>query len=67
MCGLAGATGSAERQRVLAALHVLSHRGPDGEGCWFDPAGAVTLGVRRLITTDPGEVANQPLISPDGV
>jgi len=66
MCGLAGATGSAERQRVLAALHALAHRGPDGEGGWFDPAGAVTLGVRRLITTDPGMAANQPLISPDG-
>ncbi|UKV13540.1 asparagine synthase (glutamine-hydrolyzing) [Thalassospiraceae bacterium SW-3-3] len=66
MCGLAGATWSAERQRVLAALRVLSHRGPDGEGCWSDPGGAVTLGVRRLITTDPGEVANQPLISRDG-
>ncbi len=66
MCGLAGATGSAERQHVLAALHALAHRGPDGEGCWSDPAGAVTLGVRRLITTDPGAAANQPLISPDG-
>lgn len=66
MCGLAGATGSAERQYVLAALHALAHRGPDGEGCWSDPAGAVTLGVRRLITTDPGAAANQPLISPDG-
>ncbi|MET4733251.1 asparagine synthase (glutamine-hydrolyzing) [Thalassospira sp. MBR-102] len=66
MCGLAGATASGEQPRVHAALHALAHRGPDGEGCWSDPAGAVTLGVRRLITTDPGAAANQPLISPDG-
>lgn len=66
MCGLAGATGSTERQRVLAALHALAHRGPDDEGCWSDRSGALTLGVRRLITTDPGMAANQPLISPDG-
>ena len=66
MCGLAGATASGEQPRVHAALNALVHRGPDGEGCWSDPAGGVTLGVRRLITTDPGAAANQPLISPDG-
>lgn len=66
MCGLAGTTTVEDRDRVSVALRALAHRGPDGEGCWFDPAGAVTLGVRRLITTDPGMAANQPLISPDG-
>lgn len=66
MCGLAGTTTVEDRDRVSVALRALAHRGPDGEGCWFDPAGAVTLGVRRLITTDPGMAANQPLISSDG-
>lgn len=66
MCGLAGTTAVEDRDRVSVALRALAHRGPDGEGCWVDPAGAVTLGVRRLITTDPGMAANQPLISSDG-
>lgn len=66
MCGLAGATGRGECQKVLAALRGLAHRGPDDEGYWCDPDGGVSIGVRRLITTDPGDLAHQPIISPDG-
>ncbi|WP_417813384.1 asparagine synthase (glutamine-hydrolyzing) [Thalassospira alkalitolerans] len=66
MCGLAGATAIEDRDRVVASTGALAHRGPDGEGIWCDPDDGITFGVRRLITTDPGVTAGQPLISQDG-
>ncbi|OSQ49567.1 asparagine synthase (glutamine-hydrolyzing) [Thalassospira alkalitolerans] len=66
MCGLAGATAIEDRDRVVASTGALAHRGPDGVGIWCDPDDGITFGVRRLITTDPGVTAGQPLISQDG-
>lgn len=49
MCGIAGYVGTDARGRaedVRAALVLLRHRGPDGNG-WYEDDGAV-LGMRRL-------------------
>ncbi|WP_404421846.1 asparagine synthase (glutamine-hydrolyzing) [Thalassospira australica] len=66
MCGVAGATGSGEHSRVKTALGALSHRGPDDAGYWADPEAGISLGATRLVTTDPGDLARQPMVSADG-
>ena len=40
---------------------VLSHRGPDGEGHWINPAGIVALGHRRLSIIDLSDAGHQPM------
>lgn len=42
----------------------MRHRGPDGEGFYFDRE--VALGVRRLAINDIGEGGRQPMRSEDG-
>jgi asparagine synthase (glutamine-hydrolysing) len=51
--------------RAYASLASLRHRGPDGEGVWRSPSGAVTLGHVRLAIVDP-DSGHQPLLSEDG-
>ncbi len=43
---------------------VLTHRGPDGEGCHVK--GAIGLGHRRLAVIDPSSAGHQPMESADG-
>jgi asparagine synthase (glutamine-hydrolysing) len=82
MCGFAGVVSFDERFRVtreqLARMSAaIAHRGPDGEGIWFnrdpdDPAPVtpdnplVGLAFRRLAILDPDPRAMQPMTSPDG-
>ena len=66
MCGIAGVVtkGKAvERSCLEAMMQLLAHRGPDGEGVYFDEA--VGLGHRRLAIIDP-EGGQQPLSNEDG-
>jgi asparagine synthase (glutamine-hydrolysing) len=44
----------------------LVHRGPDDEGVWVDPGGAVALGFRRLSILDLTPEGHQPMASADG-
>jgi asparagine synthase (glutamine-hydrolysing) len=39
----------------------LTHRGPDGEGRWVDPAQHVALGHTRLAIVDTSDAGRQPL------
>jgi len=39
----------------------LTHRGPDGEGCWQNESGHVLLGHRRLSIIDLSEAGHQPM------
>jgi len=68
MCGIAGFTThrhQPEKPEVALAgmTHALSHRGPDAEGAYSDPA--VRLGHRRLSILDLAGGA-QPMSSTDG-
>lgn len=60
MCGILGVVPSVERRRFEAALRLLAHRGPDGEGIWEDGTRAI-LGHRRLAILDTSDVAAQPM------
>src|SRR5215207_11619969 len=70
MCGFAGVISFDDRFRitrdVLSAMSgCIAHRGPDGEGVFFDDGGTggspqVALAHRRLAIIDPDPRANQP-------
>ena len=72
MCGIAGIFLSPARQRpdrleaLPAMLESLRHRGPDGDGLWFDQEGGVALGHRRLAIVDLTEAGRQPMAGHGG-
>lgn len=78
MCGLFGHTQftPSRLEASRAALHTLSHRGPDQWGDWFPATqkggknaadtGSVYIGHRRLSIMDLSENGRQPMVSPDG-
>jgi len=66
MCGISGiVTRQARRQEleleILTMNYLQSHRGPDAEGIWIDPASNVALGHRRLSIIDLEESGLQPM------
>lgn len=65
MCGISGILSSEKEQLAFyplkKMLHTLAHRGPDGEGCWQNPAKDVLLGHRRLAVIDLSNAAAQPM------
>lgn len=69
MCGIAGVfnygNGKAVNEGILHGMcAVISHRGPDGEGFYIDPAARVGLGHRRLSIIDL-EGGVQPMSNAD--
>jgi asparagine synthase (glutamine-hydrolysing) len=68
MCGIAGILqldGRPASPTVLKGMtDALAHRGPDGEGYYFD--GPVALGHRRLSIIDLTDAARQPMATRDG-
>ena len=63
MCGIAGIVGAAkDRREILRAMTTaIAHRGPDGEGSYYDDFAA--LGHRRLAVIDLSDSAGQPMES----
>lgn len=63
MCGIVGFSGSPRPERLLRALALLAHRGPDDEGCYEDSD--LSLGHRRLAIIDL-TTGHQPMASASG-
>ena len=71
MCGFAGFVDHADRiADPAAALRLMSaavaHRGPDGEGTWFEPRTGVGIAHRRLAILDRSPAGAQPMVSVTG-
>ncbi len=71
MCGISGILGFADSFAVSEALAremaaSQSHRGPDDEGAWADPAHRVALSHRRLSIIDLSAAGHQPMSNEDG-
>ena len=65
MCGIAGST--VADPDVLAAMGAaLTHRGPDSDGAWQDPSGALGFAHTRLAIIDLSPGGAQPMASPSG-
>ena len=47
-------------------VSTLAHRGPDGDGTFYDAEAGIALGHTRLAIIDLNESANQPMTSGDG-
>ena len=52
MCGIAGFSGHFPASFLERANRAQAHRGPDGEGVWFDAAAGAGLAHRRLSIID---------------
>lgn len=61
MCGLVGFIGSGSPEVLKAMTDSIAHRGPDGEGFYFDDNKQVALGHRRLSIIDI-EHGHQPML-----
>jgi asparagine synthase (glutamine-hydrolysing) len=65
MCGIAGFVGEGDAALLRRMTDVQAHRGPDGEGLWFDRSAGVFLGHRRLSILDIAG-GHQPMWTADG-
>src|SRR5256885_10023788 len=63
MCGIAGLVGQADDNVIRAMTGALAHRGPDGEGYYWDQG--LALGHRRLSIIDLA-TGQQPMTTADG-
>jgi len=66
MCGIAGFSGEFPEDLLPRMSQVIAHRGPDGDGLFYDAATRVGLAHRRLAIIDLSETGAQPMTSPDG-
>jgi asparagine synthase (glutamine-hydrolysing) len=64
MSGIAGYLGTQQAPAILQAMvGKMMHRGPDGQGLHIE--NPVFMGVRRMAAMGTGDVAEQPVYSPD--
>lgn len=70
MCGIAGYYSKQDtlshKDSLLSAIDLLTHRGPDDSGLFFDDEHGVGLGHRRLSIIDLSPAGHQPMASEDG-
>lgn len=68
MCGIAGIISinphHVSTDRLKAMTDSIAHRGPDGEGFWFNETNSVGFGHRRLAIIDLSETGKQPMHHP---
>ena len=65
MCGIAGFVGVGDKGILKNMSKILSHRGPDAEGYWYDKDRGVHLGHKRLAIIDISD-GSQPMETSDG-
>lgn len=61
MCGISGFSGDFDPGLLEEMNLVQSHRGPDGEGTFYDAQARVGLAHRRLAVLDLSERGHQPM------
>lgn len=71
MCGIAGlfnprALAPEAVGAIGCMIDAIAHRGPDGEGTWFDLERGIGLGHRRLAIIDLTDTGLQPMHSASG-
>ena len=69
MCGIAGLLAHNRRDPrpiVKEMAAALSHRGPDGFGCWSDDKAGAAFGHSRLAILDLSSNGKQPMVSRSG-
>lgn len=67
MCGIAGLFGHGWQQDQLQSMIAHQrHRGPDGQGTFFDSGNQAALGHNRLSIIDLSQAGGQPMTSTDG-
>lgn len=66
MCGIAGYLGNWHESMLGKLAAGMAHRGPDGEGLWFDARAKIGLAHRRLSIIDLSSAASQPMESLNG-
>ncbi|MBT5050773.1 MAG: asparagine synthase (glutamine-hydrolyzing) [Rhodospirillaceae bacterium] len=68
MCGIAGiiARRPVRTEAIEAMLAQIAHRGPDGEGAWYEDDRTIAFGHRRLAVIDPTPAGAQPMVDPTG-
>lgn len=66
MCGIAGFFGQFGPALLSDMGARITHRGPDGEGTFFDDAAGIGLVHRRLAIIDLSSAGHQPMTSHDG-
>lgn len=67
MCGITGfVSKQLDQDNLKQMTDVISHRGPDAEGHYFEANDSIGLGHRRLSILDLSAHGNQPFISHDG-
>lgn len=64
MCGIVGVVHQVSKTQIEAMTGLLTHRGPDGSGHYFDSEERVALGHRRLAIID-AEGGAQPMWNSD--
>lgn len=62
MCGIVGGVSKSIKEgEALLMISAIKHRGPDGDGAFFDRENNLFLGHRRLSIIDLSDKANQPM------
>lgn len=64
MCGICGMVGKADKFTVEKMVEKMEHRGPDGQGYYFDKS--LAFGHVRLSILDLSENGAQPMVSQSG-
>ena len=61
MCGIAGFSGKFNPDLLEKMIRSISHRGPDDQGTYYNPAKAIGLAHRRLSIIDLSPLGHQPM------